>query len=87
MCQECKDLSRRNFLKGALIGGAAVGMGMFDPDMLLAQNTNIKFSTWHPPVGKEVKTVWTPMLEELKKRSAGKVSYTMYAGAALGKGP
>lgn len=87
MCQECKDLSRRNFLKGALIGGAAVGMGMFDPDMLLAQNTNIKFSTWHPPVSREVKTVWVPMLEEVKKRSGGKLPYTMYAGAALGKGP
>lgn len=87
MCRECKDISRRYFLKSALIGGAAVGMGVLDSNMLLAGNTNIKFSTWHPPVGKEVKTVWAPMLEELKKRSGGKMDYRMYAGAALGKGP
>lgn len=87
MCDDCKELSRRNFLKGALIGGAALGLGMFDGRILHAQATNIKFSTWHPPVGKEVKTVWIPMLEELKKRSGGKMAYTMYAGAALGKGP
>ncbi|MFH1116752.1 MAG: TRAP transporter substrate-binding protein [Pseudomonadota bacterium] len=47
----------------------------------------IKFSTWHPPASREVKTVWIPMLEELKKRSNGRITYTMYAGAALGKGP
>jgi TRAP-type C4-dicarboxylate transport system substrate-binding protein len=48
---------------------------------------HIKFSTWHPPVSREVKTVWIPMLEELKKRSNGRITYTMYAGGALGKGP
>jgi TRAP-type C4-dicarboxylate transport system substrate-binding protein len=87
MCEDCKDLGRRNFLKGALIGGAAVGMGLIDHNLLLAQSANLKFSTWHPPVSREVKTVWTPMMEELKKRSGGKMNYTMYAGAALGKGP
>lgn len=48
---------------------------------------HIKFSTWHPPASREVKTVWIPMLEELKKRSDGRITYTMYAGGALGKGP
>lgn len=48
---------------------------------------HIKFSTWHPPVSREVKTVWIPMLEELKKRSNDRITYTMYAGGALGKGP
>ena len=48
---------------------------------------HLKFSTWHPPVSREVKTVWIPMLEELKKRSNGRITYTLYAGAALGKGP
>ena len=48
---------------------------------------HIKFSTWHPPMSREVKTVWVPMLEELKKRSDGRITYTMYAGGALGKGP
>ncbi len=48
---------------------------------------NLKFSTWHPPAGREVKTVWIPMLEELKKRSNGRITYTLYAGGALGKGP
>ena len=32
---------------------------------------HIKFSTWHPPMSREVKTVWIPMMEELKKRSGG----------------
>lgn len=48
---------------------------------------HLKFSTWHPPASREVTTVWTPMLEELKKRSNGRITYTLYAGAALGKGP
>jgi TRAP-type transport system periplasmic protein len=52
-----------------------------------ASKMHIKFSTWHPPASREVKTVWEPMLEELKKRSDGRISYTIYAGAALGKGP
>jgi len=52
-----------------------------------ASTLHIKFSTWHPPASREVTTVWTPMLEELKKRSNGRITYTLYAGAALGKGP
>jgi len=48
---------------------------------------HIKFSTWHPPVAREVKTVFTPMLEKLKAKSNGRITYTMYAGGALGKGP
>ncbi len=87
MCKECEELTRRDFVKGALVGGAALGMGLAGEDLLFAQSTNIKFSTWHPPVSREVKTVWTPMLEEVKKKSGGQIAYTMYAGAALGKGP
>jgi TRAP-type C4-dicarboxylate transport system substrate-binding protein len=45
---------------------------------------NIKFSTWHPPAGEECQNVWTPMLEELEKRSNGRITYTTYYGAALG---
>ncbi|MBM3298749.1 MAG: TRAP transporter substrate-binding protein [Deltaproteobacteria bacterium] len=52
-----------------------------------ASALHIKFSTWHPPASREVNTVWIPMLEELKKRSDGRITYTMYAGGALGKGP
>jgi TRAP-type C4-dicarboxylate transport system substrate-binding protein len=48
---------------------------------------NLKFSTWHPAVGREVKTVWTPMLEDIKAQSGGKLDYTLYSGGALGKGP
>jgi TRAP-type C4-dicarboxylate transport system substrate-binding protein len=35
-------------------------------------------------MAREVKENWIPMLEELKKRSNGRITYTMYAGAALG---
>ncbi|MCS7281215.1 MAG: TRAP transporter substrate-binding protein [Desulfobacterota bacterium] len=88
MCDTC-NITRRDFLRTIFVGGAALGLGLFDGGIkvLNAQTTNIRFSTWHPPVGREVKTVWVPMLEELKRRSGGKIAYTMYAGAALGKGP
>ncbi len=82
----CNGISRRNFLKGSLIGGMALGMGGIY-ELSFAQTTNVRFSTWHVPVGYEVKTVWIPMLDELKKRSKDRIGYTMYAGAALGKGP
>ena len=62
---------------GAGLSGKSVAFGQ----------TNIRFSTWHVPVGYEVKTVWEPMLEQLKKKSNGKISYAMYPGGALGKGP
>ena len=52
-----------------------------------ADAMHIKFSTWHPPASREVQNVWKPMLEELKKRSDGRITYTLYAGGALGKGP
>ena len=51
------------------------------------EKIHLKFSTWHPPASREVKTVWKPMLEELKKKSDGRITYTLYAGGALGKGP
>jgi TRAP-type C4-dicarboxylate transport system substrate-binding protein len=66
-----------------LIGFVAAAQNMADAE----SSMHIKFSTWHPPTGREVKTVWVPMLEELKKQSNGRITYTMYAGAALGKGP
>lgn len=62
---------------GLMVGGASAG----------GKKIHIKFSTWHPPASREVKTVWIPMLEELKKRSNGRITYTLYAGGALGKGP
>ena len=48
---------------------------------------NIRFSTWHVPAGADVQKLWIPMLEEMKTRSNGRITYTMYAGGALGKGP
>ncbi len=78
---------------GYLIGAAlalllAVVFVLPLPAAAQSQSTmHIKFSTWHPPMSREVKTVWEPMLEELKKRSNGRITYTLYPGAALGKGP
>lgn len=51
------------------------------------KKVHIRFSTWHVPAGADVQKLWTPMLEEMKKRSDGRITYTMYAGGALGKGP
>jgi TRAP-type C4-dicarboxylate transport system substrate-binding protein len=90
MYQKGKVLGKRGFLKGAFIAvvalGLTLGIGLFNGKLLYAQSTHIKFSTWHPPAGKEVKTVWIPMLEELKEKSGGQDNISRYAGAALGKG-
>lgn len=83
----CDGFTRRDFLKSSVIGGVALGAGIGIYELAYGQATNLRFSTWHPPMSREVKTVWEPMLEEMKKKSGGKVGYTMYAGAALGKGP
>jgi TRAP-type C4-dicarboxylate transport system substrate-binding protein len=50
------------------------------------EKINIRFSTWHVPSGADVQKLWIPMLEEMKKRSNGRITYDMYAGGALGKG-
>ncbi|RJR21322.1 MAG: twin-arginine translocation signal domain-containing protein [Desulfobacteraceae bacterium] len=87
MCQDCGGFTRRDFIKTAVMGGAALGSGIMTLNEAFAKNANLRFSTWHPPVSREVTTVWAPMMEELKKRSGGQMGYTMYAGGALGKGP
>ena len=87
MCQNCGGIARRDFIKTALVGGAALGSGILTLEHAFARSANLRFSTWHPPASREVKTVWTPMMEELKKRSNGQLDYTMYTGGALGKGP
>jgi TRAP-type C4-dicarboxylate transport system substrate-binding protein len=38
-------------------------------------------------MSREVQSVWIPMLEQLKKRTRGRIRATMYAGSALGSGP
>lgn len=83
----CNGFTRRDFLKTSLIGGIALGTGFGHTHLAYGQTSNIRFSTWHPPLSREVKTVWEPMLEEIKKKSGGKIISTMYAGGALGKGP
>lgn len=62
--------------------------GLFTIQPVSASDTyNIRFSTWHVPAGADVQKLWIPMLEEMKKRSNGRLTYTMYAGGALGSGP
>jgi len=53
----------------------------------MAEAIKLKFSTWHPPLSRETKTVWLPMLDQMKKQSQGSLDYTLYAGGALGKAP
>ena len=79
-------ITRRDFLRNSILGGIVSGAGLGHYHMAYGQ-PDLKFSTWHPPVSREVKTVWIPMLEELKKRSEDRINYTMFAGGALGKGP
>ncbi|MFB3883577.1 MAG: TRAP transporter substrate-binding protein [Thermodesulfobacteriota bacterium] len=78
--------TRRAFLRNSLLAGVVIGVGL-DHFHLACAQSHLKFSTWHVPMGRDVQTVWTPMLEELKKRSRGRIDYSMFAGSALGKGP
>ena len=81
--------------KGLFLGFLLVGFlamvlpagAMADSDSKSDSKIHLKFSTWHPPASREVKTVWIPMLAELEKRSNGRITTTLYAGGALGKGP
>jgi len=82
----CEGMTRRKFMRDAAIGGVALGTG-FGWSQVAHGQTHLRFSTWHPPLSREVRTVWEPMLEEMKKRSQGKITSTLYAGGALGKGP
>jgi TRAP-type C4-dicarboxylate transport system substrate-binding protein len=75
------------FLQSVIIGGAALGWGLYDSRRARAETTKLRFSTWHPPLSRETRTVWTPMLDELKKKSGGGLDYTLFAGGALGKAP
>ncbi|MFO7801446.1 MAG: TRAP transporter substrate-binding protein [Desulfovermiculus sp.] len=63
-----------------------VGFVLVGTPSFSAEEMHIKFSTWHPPESKEVKTVWEPMLDELEEKSDGRITYTMHAGGALGEG-
>jgi len=83
----CHRFTRRDFLKNSLAGGLLLGSGLSYSHLAYGQSTNIRFSTWHPPLSREVKTVWEPMLQEMQKRSGGEIKSTVFAGGALGKGP
>ena len=72
---------------GLLVAFVALMVSSIPLSLQAAETMHLKFSTWHPPNSREVKTVFIPMLEELKKRSNGRITYTMYAGGALGAGP
>ena len=70
-----KRITRKEFLGVSIICVVlflVLGTGLSKPQVAYGQTTNLRFSTWHVPVGYEVKTVWEPMLEELKKKSQGK---------------
>lgn len=53
----CNGFTRRDFLRSSLIGGLLLGNGLGHFHLAYGQTTNIRFSTWHPPVSREVKTV------------------------------
>ena len=73
---------------GALLAAVILfGLGAADGVSAADEKINIRFSTWHVPAGADVKNLWIPMLEEMGKRSNGRIGYTMFAGGALGKGP
>ena len=61
-----KRITRKEFLGVSIICVVlflVLGTGLSKPHVAYGQTTNLRFSTWHVPVGYEVKTVWEPMLE------------------------
>jgi len=54
---------------------------------LVYSQTNIRFSTWHVPVSREVKTVWEPMLEQPQKKEQWPTWLRDVPGRSPGKGP
>ncbi len=84
-----KNITKREFCGISIICVVLfliLGVGLDKPQVAYGQAMNIRFSTWHVPVSREAK-VFGEMLEELKRRSKDRVTYTMFAGSALGKGP
>ena len=71
-------MKKKSFLIGVVVLMLAAVFVLPAGTMAQSKSTmNIRFSTWHVPVSREVKTVWIPMLEELKKRSNGRITYTL----------
>ncbi len=69
-----KGLSRRDFMKASLIGGAALGAGLGHGHFHFthAQSANVRFSTWHVPVGYGGQNRRRPCSRNIKKKSGGK---------------
>ena len=44
----------------------------------------LRFSTWHPPGGRDVETVWKPMIDKIEENSKGKIEVDGYFGEVLG---
>lgn len=80
----CGGITRRGFLKNSAIGTLALGGGLGISEIVFSQ-TNLRFSTWHVPLSREVKTVWEPMLQTLRKKTRERLNSTLFAGGALGK--
>lgn len=82
----CGGFTRRTFLKRSAIGALALGGGLGIGEIAFSQ-TSLRFSTWHVPLSREVRTVWEPMLQMLTKKSRDRIRYTLFVGGALGKAP
>ncbi len=85
-----KRITKKEFLGVSIICVVlflVLGTGLSTPQVAYGQTTNLRFSTWHVPVGYEVKTVWEPMLEQLKKKSNGKITSTHVCRRGSGQRP
>jgi len=82
-----KEVTRRNFLRNLIAISGTIGSGwnLHGVAFGQTQKVNLKYTTWAPPLSPDMKSVWGPLFEEIKKRSADGITYTFYAGGALGK--
>jgi len=78
-----------SILLACLLFASGIGTGTASDLSPAGENLsiNINFSTWHPHDSIEVQTVWIPMLDALRERSGGRITYTLFDGEALGSGP
>jgi TRAP-type C4-dicarboxylate transport system substrate-binding protein len=74
---------RRRWLAGCLVGAALAGAAV----PAAAQEFKLKFSHFVPPSHNHHATVIAPWVEEVKRRTGGRVEITVFPGASLCKPP
>lgn len=87
MTRRCPSIIPLSILLACLFFASTIGAGTASDTQSSEESMKINFSTWHPHESMEVQTVWIPMLDALKEKSGGRITYALFDGEALGTGP